>query len=176
MGVVIPSETRIPVDTKIMLWYVKLRPFPELPNLHPLRNCPELNCRITTNKYFFNQSSALLFMLQLLNMNHVTPPAKLKDQIWVLHNNESPYSGWATDKCIINSENWRSKFNWTMDYREESDIYTPFGKIFKRKTPPKKDYKAIVTAKTGTAVIMCICIAEDFFIFSLMLLNRYAYV
>ncbi|XP_067660155.1 4-galactosyl-N-acetylglucosaminide 3-alpha-L-fucosyltransferase FUT5-like [Haliotis asinina] len=150
-GVIEPSTDLVTTDTKVILWYIPTRYHPVMARLHPLRGCPESRCRVTTNRAFYNQSEALIFTAQLLDK---IPPEKLKNQVWVLHNHESPK--WSKETMHFHNEHWSSKFNWTMDYRADADIRAPYaifqmenGTYLKREREPSRNYSQIWSLKEG---------------------------
>ncbi|XP_046330902.2 glycoprotein 3-alpha-L-fucosyltransferase A-like [Haliotis rufescens] len=149
------EEATVPVslDTKVILWYVPTRYHPVLSQLHKLRHCPEVKCRVTTNRAFYNQSDALVFTAQLIR--DYKPPPKLPNQVWLLHNHESPHL-WARHMNLYN-EHWKDTFNWTMDYREDADVRAPYGyferdkngMFHKRTVSLSKNYTNILASKKG---------------------------
>ncbi|XP_046340694.2 glycoprotein 3-alpha-L-fucosyltransferase A-like [Haliotis rufescens] len=154
-GVIEPATDLVTTDTKVILWYSPTRYHPVLSRLHPLRGCPESRCRVTTNRAFYEQSEALVFTAQLLDK---APPEKLVNQVWVLHNHESPR--WSKKEIHLYNGHWSSRFNWTMDYRADSDIRAPYaifrtnnGKFRKREQPPR-NYTQIWSSKKGTVAWM----------------------
>ncbi|XP_046561233.1 alpha-(1,3)-fucosyltransferase fut-6-like [Haliotis rubra] len=121
-GDIEPATDLVTRDTKVILWYSSTRYHPVLSRLHPLRGCPESRCRVTTNRGFYTQSDALVFTAQLLDR---MPPVKLPNQVWILHNHESPQ--WVNKHTYLYTESWSSTFNWTMDYRNDADVKAPYG-------------------------------------------------
>ncbi|OWF52962.1 Alpha-(1,3)-fucosyltransferase C [Mizuhopecten yessoensis] len=54
------------------------------------------------------------------------PPPKPRNQIWVFHSMEPPPIHPRSYTA------WRGLFNWTISYRRDSDIFSPYGVIDKR--------------------------------------------
>ncbi|XP_041347193.1 3-galactosyl-N-acetylglucosaminide 4-alpha-L-fucosyltransferase FUT3-like [Gigantopelta aegis] len=131
---------------KIILWYVKTRYQPPMPGLVALQHCPEMKCRMTSNRKYLNQSSAVVFAAQLIREKH--PPLKHPGQVWIFHNHESPLDGWSS-LPTFRLPQWKGKFNWTMDYRNEADILSPYGILKKLPQPRKRNYSDIVSKKKG---------------------------
>ena len=131
---------------KIILWYVKTRYQPPMPHLVKLQHCPEMNCRMTSNRKYLNQSSAVLFAAQLISEKQ--PPQKSKDQVWIFHNHESPLDMWSY-LPTFRRDQWKGMFNWTMDYRTEADIRSPYGILKRRSEPRIRNYTDVVRKKKG---------------------------
>ncbi|XP_046368453.2 alpha-(1,3)-fucosyltransferase C-like [Haliotis rufescens] len=155
-GDIEPATDLVTRDTKVILWYSPTRYHPRLSRLHPLRGCPESRCRVTTNRDFYSQSDALVFTAQLLDQ---MPPVKLTNQVWILHNHESPR--WVNKNTYLYNEAWSSKFNWTMDYRNDADFKVPYGILqskngtfLREEHPPIRNYSQIWSSKKGTIAWM----------------------
>ncbi|XP_041366045.1 alpha-(1,3)-fucosyltransferase C-like [Gigantopelta aegis] len=76
------------------------------------------------------------------------PPRKVPGQVWIYFTLESPY---YSDDYKFNRPEWRHKFNWTMTYRADSDIWNPYGRILKREKPIQLDFKGLTKNKTKLA-------------------------
>ncbi|XP_069139529.1 alpha-(1,3)-fucosyltransferase fut-1-like [Argopecten irradians] len=59
-------------------------------------------------------------------------PQKPRNQIWVYHSMEPPT---LHGKSYAS---WKNRFNWTISYRRDSDIYSPYGVIEKREIIDKE--------------------------------------
>ncbi|PVD19592.1 hypothetical protein C0Q70_20082 [Pomacea canaliculata] len=130
---------------KIIMWMVKTRYLPPLPEPVHMRFCPEMPCRMTTNKQYQKQSAALVWAGQI--MRDPEPPKRSHpDQVFVMHNHESQDPGWI-QLPSFRKISWKSAFNWTMSYRFDSDIVDLYGLVVKRKTVPEKNYTDILAKK-----------------------------
>ncbi|XP_048245624.1 glycoprotein 3-alpha-L-fucosyltransferase A-like isoform X2 [Haliotis rufescens] len=138
-------------NPKIILLYAKTRYQPVMDELSTLRGCPEVNCRMTTNQSYLQRSSAVMFAALFLKLK--TPPQRYKDQVWILHNHESPRTSWVGKRSIW-LQSWKNVFNWTIDYRNDSDIPAPYGVLQARNHTIDKDYSAIFKRKKGTIAWM----------------------
>ncbi|KAK6172985.1 hypothetical protein SNE40_016529 [Patella caerulea] len=80
------------------------------------------------------------------------PPFKKSNpnQIWVFHEMESPP---ITASKSWRGESWSNKFNRSMSYRVDSDLFIPYGSYNKRLQPLKKNITAIMKQKTKLAAI-----------------------
>ncbi|XP_067660124.1 glycoprotein 3-alpha-L-fucosyltransferase A-like [Haliotis asinina] len=145
-------------DPKIILLYVKTRYQPVIEKLSTLRGCPEVKCRLTTNQVYLPNSSAVMFAANFLRLT--TPPPRHKDQVWILHNHESPQRHWVGKRSIW-LPSWKNVFNWTFDYRTDSDIPAPYGVLQARNDTIDKDYSAIFKQKKGTIAWMVSNCAGD---------------
>ncbi|KAK7095321.1 alpha-(1,3)-fucosyltransferase C-like [Littorina saxatilis] len=135
---------------KLMTWVVKARYMPPLPEPVRLRVCPEMPCRMTTNKQYQKDSAALMWAGQIMR-EPAPPPRSHPDQVYVFHNHE-PQAEWIHSPSFRKPA-WKSAFNWTMHYRFDSDIVDLYGKLVKR-NPPVKNYTAILAKKTKFAAWM----------------------
>ncbi|GFO05520.1 alpha-(1,3)-fucosyltransferase c-like protein [Plakobranchus ocellatus] len=92
------------------------------------------------------------------DLAHEWPPIRRQDQVFIFHNQEPPTQFWM-DRS---SPSWISAFNWTMTYRHDSDIVTPYGLVrHKRaneltatKTSQGDDYKYVLERKTRLVAAM----------------------
>lgn len=79
--------------------------------------CPYSQCEITFDRSKFCNSSAVVFHLHDIHMNDLPPPKqRLKHQRYVLWSVEPPYH---LPKRVVEMNSY---FNWTMTYRQDSDI------------------------------------------------------
>ncbi|KAM5146526.1 alpha-(1,3)-fucosyltransferase 7 [Mantella aurantiaca] len=84
------------------------------------------NCRLTDNRDMLDFSDVVVFHHRELNEKGYHMPAdsrnKVSRQMWV----------WATLESPSNTKNlgkWNNTFNWTLTYREDSDIFIPYGHL-----------------------------------------------
>jgi hypothetical protein len=110
---------------KILLWtkYFGSNHWVDL-NLQDLK-CEYSNCILTENRNDLNNSDALLLNWKDISDRDV-PEYHLTHQKWVLYNWESPHNS-----PVGALEPFEDQINWTMSYRQDSDIFIPYGKIFK---------------------------------------------
>ncbi|XP_041376285.1 alpha-(1,3)-fucosyltransferase C-like [Gigantopelta aegis] len=101
---------------------------------------------MTSNRKCLHQSSAVLFTAQWTRDKN--PPKKFPGQVWILRNQESPHAGWSS-LVTFRLPQWKGMFNWTMDYRKDADIRSPYGIFKKLPQPRKRNYTDIVSKKKG---------------------------
>ncbi|KAM4019207.1 alpha-(1,3)-fucosyltransferase 7 [Anomaloglossus baeobatrachus] len=82
------------------------------------------NCRLTDDQNMFNRSNVVVFHHKELDLvGHQMPTGpRPPQQMWV----------WATLESPSNTKgltNWNNTFNWTLTYREDSDIFVPYGQL-----------------------------------------------
>ncbi|KAK7489766.1 hypothetical protein BaRGS_00018948 [Batillaria attramentaria] len=148
---------------KIMTWAVKTRYMPQLPEPVRMRFCPEMPCRMTTNMAYKDESAALMWAGQI--MREPAPPGSSRVaicgvvdftavqqmfQVFLFHNHEPQKPDW-TGHPSFRKPAWKSAFNWTMTYRNDSDLVGLYGALSKRETPLVKNYTDIVAKKTKMA-------------------------
>ncbi|KAK6174524.1 hypothetical protein SNE40_017784 [Patella caerulea] len=138
-------------DRNIMLWYVPPRYVNNTPNLEPIKACPERNCFTTTNKKYMKDAAAVFFNVQIMSIPQ--PPSRPDPkQIWILHDTEPLedfYTPWIRNN-VFRKPQWRHLFNWTMLYRNDSDISAAYG-LVRKKTPNElftRDLDLLVKNKT----------------------------
>ncbi|XP_040181093.1 alpha-(1,3)-fucosyltransferase 7 [Rana temporaria] len=112
------------VYTTVLIWH--------WPFHHPLNIsgdvCLDLynikNCRLTDNRDKLNLSHVVVFHhRELNNKGHYMPTdPRNHAQMWVWANLESP-------SHTKNLGKWNNVFNWTLTYREDSDIFMPYGQL-----------------------------------------------
>lgn len=134
---------------KIMTWMVKTRYMPHLPEPVRLRFCPEMPCRMTTNRQYQADSAALLWAGQIMR-NEAPPLRSHPDQVFVFHNHEPQSPDWR-NLPSFRKPAWKSAFNWTMTYRFDSDLVDLYGLMVKRDRPLRKNYTQILAKKTKFA-------------------------
>lgn len=133
---------------KTILWYTK----PDWTSVDETnsilqKSCFYNNCRMSTNRDYMINSSAIIFTLtEHLN---ATPPIgqsqRRADQVWVFFGLESPVH---TSRPGYRHSNWQNTMNWSMSYRTDSDIFFPYGILVNNDIPFKRDYSAIYHRKT----------------------------
>ena len=94
------------------------------------------HCSVTTDRSLFNSSSAVVFHLRDFDIRDV-PEYHLQHQKFVLYNLESPC--YSTRKKT-DFELFEDNIDWSMTYRTDSDIYTPYAeKLPKDKNDPSNE-------------------------------------
>ncbi|CAC5417657.1 unnamed protein product [Mytilus coruscus] len=102
--------------------------------------CKYTNCKVTTDKKVFTKSDAVIFHHNEMS----TSPNKLNGQIWIFASLESPYNTYKT----FRNDAFKMKFDWTMTYRKDSEVFAPYGFVRKQLYIPKKNYTSIFLNKT----------------------------
>ena len=101
----------------ILFWNPKYRPVTPV-NQELSNNCPELKCKVTSEKRMVGRADAIVFEGETLKQLS-SPPRKRMGQVWVFSMKESPAWGKVSEK-------WDNLLNWTMTYRRDSDILMTF--------------------------------------------------
>ncbi|OWF44375.1 Glycoprotein 3-alpha-L-fucosyltransferase A [Mizuhopecten yessoensis] len=96
------------------------------------------SCSHVINPEFINSSDAVIFHGSVLPS---VIPKRRKDQFWIFYTLESPKSVYP-----IRNE-WRTQFDWMMTYRRDSDIFLPYGKIFRKQHEENMDLPEIMKGK-----------------------------
>ncbi|XP_050437650.1 glycoprotein 3-alpha-L-fucosyltransferase A-like [Adelges cooleyi] len=80
-------------------------------------DCPVSRCSLTIDKSLAPTADAILFRHHYERPKHKREP----NQIWIIYYTEAPYS------TAVIPESDRDMFNWTAQYRMDSDIPNPYG-------------------------------------------------
>ncbi|GFT46529.1 glycoprotein 3-alpha-L-fucosyltransferase A [Nephila pilipes] len=87
-------------------------------------NCPNPQCVVTFKRKNLPKADAVLFHLTDTDTEDL-PPTRHSHQIWILYNMEPP---WLVKKQAISQlHNLNNLFNWTMSYRNNSDVVAKYG-------------------------------------------------
>lgn len=114
----------------ILLWTTYFGSFDKWYNSSTLSrlHCARQNCLVTTDRSCLEYSDAVVFHWRDVNMKDL-PEYHKKKQMWILYMMESPIN---SEKSI--AYEFGPLVDWTMSYRLDSDIHTPYGAIVKRNT------------------------------------------
>lgn len=85
-------------------------------------NCKVSNCYVTANRSLLPKVDAVLFHATDVNSSDI-PERIRQDQVWILYSMEPPNYAHFKWHYI------RSRFNWTMTYRSDSDVQVKYGEI-----------------------------------------------
>ncbi|CAC5401661.1 FUT-1 [Mytilus coruscus] len=86
------------------------------------------------------------------------PPKRTENQTWIFFTLESPQHIYGRYK----EKQWNIAFNLTWSYRQDSDIFTPYGKFSKRLTYKEKNYTEIFEQKSNdVAWVVSNCFAHS---------------
>ncbi|KAK2712742.1 alpha-(1,3)-fucosyltransferase C-like isoform X2 [Artemia franciscana] len=96
-------------------------------------HCDYTDCYVTNDKSHLLEASAIVFHAPTYQPSQATI-ARLPHQRYVFFSLESP-------EKFKTSNSFDNFFNWTITYRTDSDIYSPYGEIKKRKKRIEKEFK-----------------------------------
>ncbi|XP_053138495.1 alpha-(1,3)-fucosyltransferase 7 [Hemicordylus capensis] len=83
-------------------------------------------CRLISNRSLYGQVDVVAFHHRELQGRKASlPKSKGPEQAWVWVSLESP-------SYTADLSRWNSTFNWTMTYRQDSDIFVPYGELVPR--------------------------------------------
>ncbi|XP_045194406.2 glycoprotein 3-alpha-L-fucosyltransferase A-like [Mercenaria mercenaria] len=124
------------------------------------KSCKFNNCEMSLCKRTSEHSDAVIF-----NGRRLPKTYEFKrpvGQIWVFAEDETPYT-YHYDTDQWRTEYWRSVFNWTMTYDQQTtDIYLSSGNIWKKKARDSRDFRSIARKKTrGALLISSHCTTES---------------
>ncbi|XP_013391751.1 glycoprotein 3-alpha-L-fucosyltransferase A [Lingula anatina] len=104
--------------------------------------CPVGNCKVTEDMSAAYDADAIIFMGRALGKK---PEKRNPKTRWIWTNHESPCHTYL-------SNDWT--FNWTMTYRKDSDIYSPYGLPLldeNHDEAKKRDFLSVARSKTKLA-------------------------
>jgi len=102
------------------------------------KDCEVPTCVVTYNRSRLTEADAVGFHHR--DMPRRLPSRNSPLQIWFYFVLENPLH------VTMNTDGYAGVFNWTMSYRRESEIYTPYGKF----TPLKEDCGEYITVYNRT--------------------------
>ncbi|XP_037285973.2 alpha-(1,3)-fucosyltransferase C [Rhipicephalus microplus] len=114
-----------------------------------VENC-RAKCLVTNDPRMVEYSDVVLLHVRDMSVTDF-PTQRLDWQKWVFYLMEAPPNTKFKDFNLVND-----KFNWTMSYRKDSDVYVPYGRIVLRNATTAmattRDMRAIWKSKKKTAV------------------------
>ncbi|XP_041373759.1 alpha-(1,3)-fucosyltransferase C-like [Gigantopelta aegis] len=117
-------------------------------------NHGKYTCKMTSNLNAIPHADGVY--VDVFYLKSDKPPTRSHpDQVWVFYNKEPEekirnYHRWQ-------SEHWRHFFNWTVSYRRDSDISSPYGVIVKKSKPVKNWLQIAKSKKRSVAWIVSNC-------------------
>ncbi|KAL4240126.1 fucosyltransferase 4 [Mactra antiquata] len=140
------------LEEKLILWWNApgwLLPWQEMTDM---TKCQYKNCRVSFEKKDFQKSNAVVFSIGDAGMGHI-PPVSMKernpDQAWLFFTLESPIHVKRASQAIL-SPHWHNALNWSWNYRPDSDIFHPYGRLNARHPPLVRNYSDIFRNKRKT--------------------------
>jgi hypothetical protein len=127
------NESNFETTFKILLWTKYFGGTLMTPSLNELK-CEFTNCILTEDRNDLNTSDALVFHWWDIKANDM-PDYHLNYQKWTLCNWEPPCNS-PVDKL----ESLGDNINWTISYRRDSDIFVPYGEVYKCNKSSKTKY------------------------------------
>lgn len=94
---------------------------------HDFHKCSD-QCFITSSRCVLSEADALAFHWRDLSLFDL--PEKSNHQKWIIYNQESPEHISLGAKLML--KYLENAFDWTLTYRQDSDIVAPYGKVFPR--------------------------------------------
>lgn len=88
------------------------------------------------------------------------PPELKPNQVLVHYQTEPPAPSefWIHGNLFANTSRWRHAFNWTVSYRQDSDVPLRYGRVLRLPEPSVRNYSEILASKTGlVAAIITRC-------------------
>lgn len=93
----------------------------------PFLHCSVHNCRVEIHDQYLNKSDAVMFHLHQTIGPHTLPKERMPNQLWIFFTDESPlHTFYLSRKYTM--KDYNGYFNWSMTYRQDSDVPTPYGR------------------------------------------------
>jgi hypothetical protein len=127
------NESNFKTTFKVLLWNKFFGNTLMHPNLTQLK-CEFTNCILTEDRNYLNTSDALVFHLRDIKANDMLD-YHLNKQKWTLYNWEPPCFS-----PVDSLEPLGDNINWTISYRRDSDIFNPYGEVYKCNKSSKTKY------------------------------------
>jgi hypothetical protein len=127
------NESNYEKKIKILLWTTYFGRTLMTPSLKGLK-CELTNCILTEDRNDLNKSDALVFHWRDIRANDM-PDYHFNNQKWTLYNWEPP-----CNSPIDRLESLGDNINWTISYRRDSDIFVPYGEVYKCNKSSKTKY------------------------------------
>jgi len=116
-GKVLTENVKRRTKKTILFWY---KPFGNSFDQMLSSNCG--NCKVTSDRNKFNESTAVVFHFKELNIETI-PKNRLNDQVFVFYTMEAPPALKMRNLFFKEYDNY---FNLTMSYRRNADIHSPY--------------------------------------------------
>lgn len=129
----IKNESNFETTFKILLWTKWFHRTFMTNSLKELK-CEFTNCIQTEDRNDLNTSDALVFHWWDIRANDM-PHYHLNNQKWTLYNWEPP-----CNSQVDLLEPLGDNINWTLSYRRDSDIFVPYGEVYKCNKSSKTKY------------------------------------
>ncbi|KAG8195153.1 hypothetical protein JTE90_023330 [Oedothorax gibbosus] len=150
-------KTFVPAqEVKIILMWTKWNHLWNTINYYSLQNgrkqfvdCPNSNCVVTNRRKYLSKASAVVFHL-LDTKYEDLPPERNHRQRWIVYNMEPPWL--ITRHHPSDLYRFDNLFNWTMGYREDSDIPARYGFTTKSRYPQSRYYDGVFKNKKRNVV------------------------
>ena len=127
---------------KLIVWYNAARQHWNM-TFTGILNCGEHSCKISQNPDHVPQADGVIVNAFYLKPNE-RPLNHNMNQMWIFYCKE-PLTNLYSVK--FPSQYWVKIFNWTLTYRSDSDFVFPYGELYKKRKPVKRDWVKIAREK-----------------------------
>jgi hypothetical protein len=127
------NKSNFETTFKILLWTKYFGRTLMTPDLKGLM-CGFTNCILTEDRNDLHTSDALVFHWRDIRANDM-PDYHFNNQKWTLYNWEPP-----CNSPVDRLESLGDNINWTISYRRDSDIFIPYGEVYKCNKSSKTKY------------------------------------
>ncbi|XP_046381435.2 alpha-(1,3)-fucosyltransferase C-like [Haliotis rufescens] len=113
-----------------------------------LQKCPQKHCECSFHPNQMDKADVVI--IDAVDLQYRTPPAKPTNQVWILFGLECPN---YYPSQLYQSEQWRHVFNWTMTYRLDSDVILPYNILLdQQQSTPRGNFTEIAQNKTKSVL------------------------
>lgn len=159
-------QTFVPVaEVKIILMWTKWNHLWKTINFYSLQNgrkqfvdCPNSNCVITNHRKYLGKASAVIFHLLDTEFEDL-PTERNPNQHWVVYNMEPPWL--ITRHHPTDLYRFDNVFNWTMGYRDDSDVPARYGFTMVSKYHQPKTYDGVFKNKRNAVWLASDCVTDS---------------
>ncbi|XP_025083935.1 alpha-(1,3)-fucosyltransferase fut-5-like [Pomacea canaliculata] len=107
------------------------------------KNCEVSACSLTSDTKWRQSADAIFYHVSRLNEDG-PPEGRPPGQIWIAYGFESP----VHSNSQYRSPGWKNVFNWTITYRQDSDLFSPYATLTRRNGPSTKNFTQVALEKT----------------------------
>ncbi|XP_041362354.1 alpha-(1,3)-fucosyltransferase C-like isoform X2 [Gigantopelta aegis] len=128
---------------KLIVWYNAARQHWNK-SFTGIANCGQHRCKISQNPDHVPQADGVIVNAFYLKPNERPRNHSMK-QMWIFYCKEPPSNLYSVK---FPSRYWGKVFNWTLTYRADSDFVFPYGALYEKRNPVKRDWMKIAKEKS----------------------------
>lgn len=132
-----------------ILWWNEPDWLKELSQYNNMNMCEYTNCEVIYDKKLIQQTSTIIISIVYMHQLRRAPVFRHSEQTWIFFTYESPPQMSSLNR--LNSPQWLNVFNWSWTYRQDSDIFSPYGSLVELTSMSKRNYSDMFRKKRKMA-------------------------